>query len=97
MLALRTRAGFLADVVGLSERSQEFLFGVVLGFVAEAIELDQLEVLGEWELGSHPGRFAIPLAEGEYLTLSIEREGAEEVVYLERAGGSEVLAAPRRE
>jgi hypothetical protein len=31
------------------------------------------------------------------VTLSIECEGATAIVYLERAGGSEILGAPRRQ
>jgi hypothetical protein len=44
-----------------------------------------------------PGAYATEVAEGEYLTLSTEHEGGMQVVYLERAGGSEVLAPRRRD
>lgn len=95
--SLRHRAGFTHDVAALSRAGERELIEVVLGFIAEAIARDELDVLEEWRLEMHPGTYGIEVGEGEYLTLSLEREDGERIVYLERAGGSEVLAAPRRE
>ncbi len=95
--SLRHRAGFSHDVAALSRDGERELIEVVLGFIAEAISRDEVDVLDEWELAAHPSCFAIEVSDGEYLTLSIESESGETIVYLERAGGSEVLASPRRE
>lgn len=91
--SLRTRAGFNGDVARLTVGAQEELFGVALGFIVEAIEADRLFLLDNWQLSLHAGCYALGLAEGEYATFTIESG----VVTWERAGGPDVLSAPRRE
>ena len=48
------RAGFEFDAASLSEAARERLTGAVLGFIADAIELDRRDLLAEWELAAHP-------------------------------------------
>jgi hypothetical protein len=91
---VRVSRTFYADLASLEAPARRD--AVLVGsFIVEALDRDELDVLGEWSIPGTSDRFAFELPSDRLMAVSIARDRHANVLCFERIGGPEVLLTPR--
>jgi hypothetical protein len=91
---IRAARGFYAGLAALDPVSRRSALSIG-GFVIEALELNELEVLDDWAIPGHADCFAFALGRRTYLATSVQHTGGLRILTFERTGGPEILRQPR--